>query len=59
MVALAALEALKSSPNRDQIAAEAALKLAEAGDSAHALTAAQMIADQNARDDALACIAAT
>lgn len=58
VVALEALGALEAGLHRDQIAAEAARTLAEAGDSAHALKAAQMIADQDARDDVLACIAA-
>ena len=56
-VAIKGLQALKSGLHRDQIAAETALKLAKAGDSARAFTAAQMIADRDARDDALAQIA--
>jgi serine/threonine protein kinase len=53
-----ALSALVVGLHRDRIAAQAAIKLAELGDSANALATAQMIADRDARDDALACIAA-
>ncbi len=57
-VTVKALAALEPGLHRDQIAAEAAMKLAEHGDSASALTVAQMIADQGIKDNALACIAA-
>ena len=56
-LALEVLSALESGLQRDQIAAKTAKMLAEAGDSAIALTAAQMIADSDIKDDALTCIA--